>query len=516
MTEISEAPREALSFVAPGPAEVELPATGYRGSVVDSAAPDTAPGAATALPSDTHEGEWAAHYRTRAVLADAAAAACVAVLAIRVAGVAPAANRPLPAVYVLTTVAAPILWPLMIGLSRGYDRRHLGTGTNEFRAIVTAAVRLLAMTGLVSYAAYSGRPLLSRYAVLAFFTVLPLLSLLLRRQQRRALYRRRNRGQAVSPALVVGPDDAIDHLVTELRRDPAHGLLPTAFCALPRTSTSDPVAQVMAEVARTRPEVVLVTSPSGLAPSSVRRLSWLLEEQEIELMMSPGLLDVVGPRVSVRPAAGLPLLHLERPGIHGMRARYKSVFDRVAAAALLTISLPALIAIAIVIRVDSAGPALFRQRRIGEHGQSFEMLKFRSMVPDAERLLDEVKQHDDGNGHLFKSHADPRITRVGRFLRKYSVDELPQLLNVLRGEMSLVGPRPPLQSEVDEYETDVIRRLHVKPGLTGLWQVSGRSDLSWEDSVRLDLNYVDNWSVILDLQILWRTARAVVTSNGAY
>ncbi|MFC6705725.1 sugar transferase [Flexivirga alba] len=160
---------------------------------------------------------------------------------------------------------------------------------------------------------------------------------------------------------------------------------------------------------------------------------------------------------------------------------------------------------------------LFRQQRIGVRGEPFEMLKFRSMVPHAESLLDSVRAtQDDGNGRLFKSHLDPRITRVGRVLRRFSLDELPQLVNVVRGEMSLVGPRPPLQSEVDGYETDVIRRLHVKPGLTGLWQVSGRSDLSWEDSVRLDLSYVDNWSILLDLQILWRTVRAVTKPEGAY
>lgn len=474
----------------------------------------------TAVSERTADGSftnWVVTYRNRAVLTDAAAALFVAVVATRVAGISPQGNRPVPLVYIGTTVIAPLVWPLMIAWARGYDRRHLATGTEEFRAIVSASVRLLAFTGLLSYATYSGRPLLSRYAVLFFFTVLPMASLLLRHHQRRRLYRRRLAGEAVSRTLVVGPHDAIEHLVAELDRDPAHGLAPSARCVLERHPASDPVERVMEAVARIRPDIVIVTSPSGMDPSATRRLSWLLEEHSVQLMMSPGLLDVVGPRLSIRPAAGLPLLQVERPGIHGLKARYKAVFDRVASALLLIATLPVLVVITLAIRVDSRGPALFRQERVGANGEPFEMLKFRSMVPNAEDLLAVVRaERDDGNGRLFKCHDDPRVTRVGRFLRKYSLDELPQLLNVLRGEMSLVGPRPPLRSEVDEYERDAIRRLHVRPGLTGLWQVSGRSDLSWEDSVRLDLTYVDNWSVLLDLQILWRTARAVVRPEGAY
>ncbi|MFC6705726.1 nucleoside-diphosphate sugar epimerase/dehydratase [Flexivirga alba] len=249
---------------------------------------------------------WAIAYRKRAVLTDALTALCVAIVATRIAGITPEWNRPVALFYLGTTITAPLLWPVMIALGRGYDRKHLATGTGEFRAIVSAAVRLLAITGLLSYATYSGRPLLSRYAVLFFFTVLPTVSLLLRHEQRRRIYRRRADGHASSRTLVVGHDDAVNHLLAELERDPGHGLAASASCRLPRHLLSDPVEHVMEQITLTRPDVVILTSPSGLAPSAVRRLSWLLEDEDVDLMVSPGLLDVVGPRLSIRPAAGLP------------------------------------------------------------------------------------------------------------------------------------------------------------------------------------------------------------------
>jgi lipopolysaccharide/colanic/teichoic acid biosynthesis glycosyltransferase len=188
----------------------------------------------------------------------------------------------------------------------------------------------------------------------------------------------------------------------------------------------------------------------------------------------------------------------------------------VAAIALLLLS-PLFIVLTLAVRWSSAGPALFRQVRVGRDGGTFMMLKFRSMYCDAEeRLAELVDQSDVRDGVLFKMRNDPRITRIGRLLRRYSLDELPQLINVLNGSMSLVGPRPPLPVEVAQYEDHVHRRLLVKPGVTGLWQVSGRSDLSWEESVRLDLRYVENWSLSEDLLILWKTARAVTLGSGAY
>jgi len=227
-------------------------------------------------------------------------------------------------------------------------------------------------------------------------------------------------------------------------------------------------------------------------------------------------MEVAGPRLSIRPAAGLSLLHVERPVSRGGRMVMKALFDRVVGTLLILCGLPVLTLVGVLVKASSPGPILFQQKRIGARGEPFDMLKFRTMVVGAEAHLDSLVEGHDGNEVLFKKRDDPRVTKVGRVLRRYSLDELPQLFNVLRGGMSLVGPRPPLPSEVEKYESDAVRRLRVKPGMTGLWQVSGRSNLSWEESLRLDLRYVDNWSLVLDLQILWRTARAVLGGNGAY
>ncbi|MFC7645746.1 sugar transferase [Streptosporangium lutulentum] len=222
------------------------------------------------------------------------------------------------------------------------------------------------------------------------------------------------------------------------------------------------------------------------------------------------------PRINIRPVAGLPLLHVAHPDLDGARQLVKGVFDKVVAALALLALSPFLLVVAALIKSTGPGPVLFRQARVGKGGEEFTVLKFRTMVPDAEQIKRILTELNEGDGVLFKIRNDPRITPLGSWLRRYSIDELPQLFNVVRGDMSLVGPRPPLPEEVARYGTDVRRRLVVKPGLTGLWQVSGRSDLSWEESVRLDLRYVENWSLALDMQILWKTWSAVMRGSGAY
>ena len=263
-------------------------------------------------------------------------------------------------------------------------------------------------------------------------------------------------------------------------------------------------------------DTVAVLASGDLGPEQLRRLAWDLEPTGADLLVAPSLVEVAGPRLSIRPVSGLPLLHVEQPSFTGGRRFFKSVFDRLAASAALFLLSPLLLAVATAIRVDSPGPAIFTQERIGKDGRPFRLYKFRSMVVDAEEQRSHLLDHNDRDGLMFKMHADPRITRVGGWIRRYSIDELPQLVNVALGQMSLVGPRPPLPEEVEKYADHVRRRLLVPPGLTGLWQVSGRADLSWEESIRLDLRYVDNWSFAFDLQILWKTGRAVLGGSGAY
>jgi exopolysaccharide biosynthesis polyprenyl glycosylphosphotransferase len=261
--------------------------------------------------------------------------------------------------------------------------------------------------------------------------------------------------------------------------------------------------------------IVAVCPTPGWTPRRLHHLAWHLEDAPAELVVDPGLMEVAGPRLHVEPVDGLPLLRLTRPAFSGISWVVKQLLDRLGSALALLLVAPLLLAIAIGVKLDG-GPVLFRQTRVGQHGREFSMLKFRSMVVDAEQRLADLGPRNEGAGPLFKMRRDPRVTRVGSILRRFSLDELPQLLNVLTGAMSLVGPRPPLPSEVATYGRDAQRKLVVKPGLTGLWQVSGRSELSWEQSVRLDLRYVENWNLALDALILWKTVGAVINSRGAY
>jgi exopolysaccharide biosynthesis polyprenyl glycosylphosphotransferase len=263
-------------------------------------------------------------------------------------------------------------------------------------------------------------------------------------------------------------------------------------------------------------DTVAVAASPGVSGEALRKLSYELEGTGVDLLVAPALTNVTGTRVTIRPMAGLPLMHLEEPELTGARQLVKTVFDLAVASMLLVLLAPLLLALCLVIRLTSSGPAIFKQERVGRAGTTFRLWKFRSMYADAEQRLADLQHLNEHDGVLFKVRNDPRITPIGRFIRKYSLDELPQLVNVLRGEMSIVGPRPPLPSEVTRYEGHAHRRLLVKPGITGLWQVSGRSDLSWDDTVRLDLQYVENWSLGLDLSVLARTVTAVLRGSGAY
>jgi exopolysaccharide biosynthesis polyprenyl glycosylphosphotransferase len=273
---------------------------------------------------------------------------------------------------------------------------------------------------------------------------------------------------------------------------------------------------VMAAVKAFDANTVAVLACPEMDGIRLRRLAWELEKTGTDLCVSPALLDVAGPRTTIRPTAGLTLLHVDHPQLAGFRQVVKGLFDRCAAAAALIMLAPVMAALAATIWLSDGGPALFTQVRVGKDGRAFRIYKFRTMVVDAEQRQTELLASNDSDGVLFKLRNDPRVTAVGSHLRRWSIDELPQLFNVFLGDMSLVGPRPAVPDEVAKYAEHVHRRLVVKPGLTGLWQVNGRSDLSWDESVRLDLRYVENWSFALDLQILWKTIWALVGGSGAY
>ncbi|RZS87619.1 Undecaprenyl-phosphate galactose phosphotransferase WbaP/exopolysaccharide biosynthesis polyprenyl glycosylphosphotransferase [Motilibacter rhizosphaerae] len=412
-------------------------------------------------------------------------------------------------------------WMTSLSLHVSRDRRVVGVGPDEYKRVVTATVRLF---GVFSILAYLGRLESGRGLVALAFPV-GLAGLVLERWlARKWLHRQRRRGGWSHRVLLVGSKDNVRHLAAELTREAYAGYEVVGAClpggldeegdlALPVVGS---LASVPHAVLDTGADTVAVVPSVGLTPSALRRLGWALEGTGVDLVVAPALTDVAGPRIHVRPVAGLPLLHVEAPQYEGPMRIVKGIVDRVVALGLLAALSPLLLGIAVAVRATSPGPALFRQKRVGREGRTFTMVKFRSMVTGAEAMLPDLTLENEHDGVLFKMRADPRVTSVGRWLRRYSLDELPQLINVLRGDMSLVGPRPPLPSEVANYASDVRRRLLVKPGMTGLWQVSGRSDLSWEDTVRLDLYYVENWSFTADMLILWKTLAAVFHGSGAY
>ncbi len=421
-------------------------------------------------------------------------------------------------------VAALLVWPLSIWANRGYESKFVGSGTEEFRKVFHAGVALLcvvAMSGVL----LKWQP--SRSGI-AFLVVAIFATLSWRYLLRQALHRRNRRGLDMRRVLLVGHQSAAEELLMSLRRETHHGLDVVGVCVpCGQQSLLEGVlnpAMIMGSfddvervVAAEGIDVVAVLSCPEFDGAALRQLVWSLEPLGVALLVAPASVEVAGPRLSVRPAAGLPLLHLEAPELAGARRVLKSSGDRLGALLGLIVLSPLLVLVGLAIRIDSPGSVIFRQRRVGRDGIEFTMLKFRSMCVDAEARLDEVAHLDShGTGQLFKIKGDPRITKVGAFIRRFSIDEFPQLVNVLRGEMSLVGPRPPLPREVEVYEVHAMPRLRVKPGLTGLWQVSGRSDLTVEESVRLDLRYVENWSLMMDFMILWKTARAVLGKSGAY
>ena len=274
------------------------------------------------------------------------------------------------------------------------------------------------------------------------------------------------------------------------------------------------VQEVLAAVSENGATSVVIASSHAFANPVLRHLAWSLQRAEVECLVIADMSDHVE-YLRPRRVGDQIALSLRAPNDHLMSLVLKSVFDRFAAGLALVLLSPLLLLIAASVRLGSRGPAIFRQERTGRDGMPFTIYKFRTMEVDAEHRLAELRALNEGAGPLFKLSNDPRITPRGRFLRRTSLDELPQLFNVLNGDMSLVGPRPALESETSQYSQWVWRRLHVKPGLTGLWQVSGRSALSWEDSIRMDLQYVNNWNLRLDMAILARTMRAVLAGDGA-
>ncbi|HXH35904.1 MAG TPA: sugar transferase [Plantibacter sp.] len=479
----------------------------------------------TATVKSLSQREWSRRYRHRVVLTDSA----IAVFAVAAAFVARFGDEPAGAdaqqLYVPISAAIALVWIAFLAFVRTRDSRIIGSGVTEYKRVVNAsafAFGLLAIVFLVTKI-----DIARGYFILAF-PIGTIALLASRWLWRKWLISRRQVGEYTARTVVVGKRDDVEYVLGQIAKQ--HSLSYTVVGAavvdedtaepfeshgrtVPVVSHIEGVAQAASNLTA---DAVIIAGPVDGGSDYVRRLGWDLEGTATELVLAARLTDVAGPRIHFRPVEELPLIHVEIPQFEGGHHIMKRALDvGLTSVGLLLIS-PFLALIALAIKLDGPGPVLFRQERVGRNGERFTMFKFRSMITDAEAALPELMAQSEGNGVLFKMKNDPRVTRVGRILRKFSLDEFPQLWNILTGDMSLVGPRPPLASEVAEYEKDVHRRLHIKPGLTGMWQVSGRSDLSWDESVRLDLYYVENWSITGDLMIMWQTVKVVLKPVGAY
>lgn len=422
------------------------------------------------------------------------------------------------------------LWSAAMRIIRATDTAILGQGAQEYSRIVRA-------TGFAFGAFSIACELVQcnwgfRFILFTFPASLILLPLL------RHWWRRYYRRQLASKKLVhrnifIGDPEVISEVYGTLHRQLDNRYDIVGFCS---TKNNEYSTEQLADLTQRYPDAafhndwhqiddmvttlqadtVIVTSTNQIGMADMRELVWRLDGLNVELLVAPAIANVSSRRVQMVRIAGVPLLKLDEPQHSQAHGIPKIVFDRVVASLLILMASPLLLICALAIKLDDRGPIFYTAERMGKDSKPFGMIKFRSMMQNADQMVDQLKDQSDGNDVLFKMKDDPRVTRVGKFLRRYSFDELPQLFNVVKGDMSLVGPRPPLRSEVEQYTGLVGNRMLVLPGMTGLWQVSGRSNLSWDESVSLDLNYVENWSMVHDLMILWKTGRAVLTSDGAY
>ena len=408
----------------------------------------------------------------------------------------------------------PAFWIIVLIFMGAYDRRALFVGLTEYSRVVLSSVIVLAVVSTVSFLLKFDT---SRAYVLITLPVGMVGLLISRYLWRRHLIHQRIRGRGLASTIVVGDDDERGSLTRAMEDHPWAGY--RVVLGLPRPATPDAWQQWFAELSaaleQTGASALALAGSSASDAAFVRELSWHIEGAGVDLLVGAGVGTTTGPRVTLRVASGLPLLHLDEVALRNTQRVAKRSLDLVGSLLGIVLLSPILLAIAVAIVITSGRPVFFRQRRAGRDQGTFRMWKFRTMVNGADHQREALRQAQGADSPTFKADDDPRVTTVGRFLRRWSLDELPQLFNVLTGTMSLVGPRPHPLDDVERYEDRDLRRLIAKPGMTGLWQVAGRSDLSWDASIELDLLYIENWTFIGDLAILARTAQAVIKGGGA-
>ena len=430
------------------------------------------------------------------------------------------ANPSWSAFWIGVSIGLAVIWHIVLTLAGTRDPQVLGAGPDEYKRLINSTIVAVALIAFVGYVFTLEVPRAYIVVTLPFGIALLAIS---RWSWRQWLLVQRQRGKMARRAIVVGNLASVEHLTNVVGRNLSYGYQLIGACVTGADRPSHAaglkvlggVDDLLMTTVDSGAEAIIITSSDATHPEMVRRLGWDLEGYAIEIIVAPSLANIAGPRVHIRPVAGLPLLHVEQPSYQGASRWAKALLDRLGAFALLLVAVPIFAVLAVWVKLTSPGKVFFVQERVGQDGRTFGMIKFRTMVDGAHAMRTEL-QADTGNDVMFKMRDDPRVTSAGRVLRRYSLDELPQLINVFKGDMSLVGPRPPLVSEVSGYAPEARRRLLVRPGMTGPWQISGRSDLDWEETMRLDLYYVENWSIVGDLLILWKTFRAVASSSGAY
>ncbi|RZI92672.1 MAG: sugar transferase [Microbacterium sp.] len=489
-------------------------------------APTRRPAARRTSAAIVSRQQWERRFRTRLRVSDTliVVLSCVLASATALLVTSPQVLLADPWLLVRVPLSTALVWALMLALLNTRDSAIIGSGATEYSRVLHATG--LAFGALaICYVAFEWQGIRTQ-----LFYALPAgaLALLVSRWvARRWLIAQRAMGRYASRTVIVGSRDDVEYAIRTLGGDGKLGYSVVGTAVLDDDATSlrvdghtYPVVRGADEVPRAaealRADTIIVAGQPAGDPTYIKRLAWELEGTAAELVLSSRIADVAGPRMSLRPVEGMPLIHVRIPTFEGGAHLVKRGLDVVVAGIALTLFAPIAFVIAMAIKLDDPGPAFFHQERVGRDGRTFKMVKFRSMRVNAEAELAKLLEANEGAGPLFKLKEDPRVTRIGSFLRRYSLDEVPQFWNVLRGDMSVVGPRPPLPSEVTAYDGTVFRRLYIKPGITGPWQVGGRSDLSWEESVRLDLRYVENWSVLSDIVLMWRTVKVMIKPEGAY
>jgi exopolysaccharide biosynthesis polyprenyl glycosylphosphotransferase len=431
-------------------------------------------------------------------------------------------------VLTLYSVLFATLWLSALAMFRTRSIRVIGAGIEEYRRIVSASFWTF---GIIAIANLLAKIFLARGYLAVALPVGTLGLLVSRGLWRYYIASKRADGNYRTRVLAIGDRKGVAQLAQELTRNPRDGYV-VVGAAIPGYGPSRgktlqvhgqeiPIlgdeTHALAAIGDCGADTVALTGTERFGAQGIKQLMWRLENMDVDLVVAPGVIDVAEGRLALRPVAGFPLLHVEKPQYEGAKSFQKRAFDFCFALAALIGTSPILLASAVAIKLTSKGPVFYPSERIGLDGKPFTMMKFRTMVDGADSQVQALmSMNESPGGMLFKIRQDPRVTPVGKVLRRYSIDELPQFINVLKQDMSVVGPRPPLRREVVQYNGDVKRRLLVKPGVTGLWQVNGRSDLAWDESVRLDLSYVDNWSMASDFLLIAKTLKAVVASDGAY